>query len=663
MTAQCLQPTIPFNDDEVTQGYFARIGHFQTGADAARFCRFFDLARADFRDGNSQCIEVIAAKSGESSSRLQHNAIQQDAGDILMLRGERLGLPIVRRVSVRFCPRCLMADEDRAPSLGRAAWRFRWSWLLKPVVACHVHNIALVTVPAKDPVNAFDLQKLSAQSHLDLAPQENPEPLTPGTLQRYVLTRLSGQERANPWLDGQDVAQGVRACEMVGSLVTAGPTADIMSYTEVDWARVGSAGFDICSRGPAAIRDALSKVRLDAGCRSGRTGPQAAFGQLFNWLKKTERSGDEGPIRDVVREAIIENFSIGPSELVLGEIVERRKVHSVNSLTNATGLTRYRLYRIMRKARMIPDEDNDAALNQRVFPAQEAEMMIARIQNSIPQNRIQGVLGCSKTHAQQLVRSGLISSVVPMTEGDVGLTRGDFNLDDLSVFLDSVCASAQIIADEADGLVDLTHAARGRSSTAEIIGWQVAGKLKETGLLKGVKRFDHLRFRLPEIRQLVDVSRGHDLQRLTVVARILGTNLGAVKLLISKKRSGPWLAAAPAKMTRELPGTAYVSSTEIERFKERYITLGLVGRTFGMKHRIARTVVEAHGIEPVIDPNWLGARVYLRADIDAQAENLFQVSAEKFAARPEAVTAPETASFDAKKAKDTYSGETDGSFR
>ncbi|WP_262386641.1 hypothetical protein [Roseobacter fucihabitans] len=73
MTAQWLQPTIPFNDDEVTQGYFARIGHFQTGVDAGRLCRFFDLARADFRDGNNQCVEVIAATSGESSSRLEHN--------------------------------------------------------------------------------------------------------------------------------------------------------------------------------------------------------------------------------------------------------------------------------------------------------------------------------------------------------------------------------------------------------------------------------------------------------------------------------------------------------------------------------------------------------------------------------------------------------------
>lgn len=250
-----------------------------------------------------------------------------------------------------------------------------------------------------------------------------------------------------------------------------------------------------------------------------------------------------------------------------------------------------------------------------------------------------------------------------MTEGDVGLTRGDFNLDDLSEFLDSVCAGTQFTTVEADSFVDLTHVARGRSSTAEITGWQAAGKLKETGLLNGFKRLDHLRFRLSEIRQLVDVSRRHDRHHLTAVAQILGTNLGAVKLLISRKRGWPWLAAAPAKMSSDLRGTVYVSSTEIKRFKERYTTIGLFGRSSGLNHRSARTVIESSGVKPVINPDWLGARVYLRSDVDAQANNLLQVSAKKFASKPNARTAPKTAACDGKKAKNTDSGETDGSFR
>ena len=271
-----LQPVIPFYNDELTQGYFARIGYFQAGVDVGRVCRFFDLARADFHSGNNKCIEVVAAISGEDAGRLKRNGIQKLSDNTLMLRGETLGLPVVRRVTTQFCPRCLAADQEADPSLGSAAWRFRWSWLLKPVVVCPDHNIALVSVPAKDPVAAFDLRKLSAQNHLDLAPFEDLDPLSPGPLQRYVMSRIADDVRASPWLDEQGIAAVVRTCETVGSLICDGPTAEINSYSELDRARVGSAGFDVCSRGSSAILEALSEVRLGAGRRSGRTGPQAA---------------------------------------------------------------------------------------------------------------------------------------------------------------------------------------------------------------------------------------------------------------------------------------------------------------------------------------------------------------------------------------------------
>lgn len=58
------------------------------------------------------------------------------------------------------------------------------------------------------------------------------------------------------------------------------------------------------------------------------------------------------------------SFAIGPGETVLGQIVEHRHVHSVNSLKAATGLNPKRLYRLMLKAGMIPADTNDEALNQ-----------------------------------------------------------------------------------------------------------------------------------------------------------------------------------------------------------------------------------------------------------------------------------------------------------
>ena len=121
-------------------------------------------------------------------------------------------------------------------------------------------------------------------------------------------------------------------------------------------------------------------------------------------------------------------------EVILGHEITERRVHSVNSLVSKTGINRFRLYRLMRKTGLIPETADEAAFNQWVFPAEDGERLIARILNSVPQNKVQHVLGCSKTHAEQLSLHGLITSIVPISEGQVGQTQGYFNHNDLDDF-------------------------------------------------------------------------------------------------------------------------------------------------------------------------------------------------------------------------------------
>lgn len=659
--SRVFQPVIPFHDDELTQGYFARIGYFQAGVDVGTFCRFFDLLRTDFKTGNNRCIEAIAAISGQSADRLGQNAIQALPDGNLMLKGEILGLPIVRRVTAQFCPHCLAADEEAEPALGRAAWRFRWTWLLKPVVACPVHNLALVSLPAKDPVAAFDLRKLSAQNHLDIAPIEDIDPLSPGSLQRYVISRIADNAPTHPWLDRQRISGVVKICETLGSLICDGPSAEIKSYTELERARVGSSGFDVCSRGPAAILEALSEVRHGSGCRSGRTGPQAVFGNLYRWVKQTGREIDARPFRDLVRQSIIENFAVGPGDVVLGQVVDQRRVHSVNSLANTTGLNRFRLYRVMRKTGMISEDVSGAALNQFVFSADQAERLIAQIKNATPLNQVHHILGCSVTHVENLVRGGFISSIVPMDEGDVGLTRGDFNIADLSEFLDDVCIGTNAVECEVDGFLNLSRAARGRSTTAQIIGWQVDGSLQRTRLMGGIKRLDNLRFCLAEIRDLIDQTRGPDMHRLKSVIRILGISNAACRRLISEQGGGPWLFPALEKASNGHREAICISTAELERFKDKYVTSALLGRELRSNFWAVQKVLHENNVQPVIDPDWLGAKVYLRADIDAHKSELLRILTKDVMTLTSSKFDVEIPYLRARSSKNGESGESDGS--
>jgi hypothetical protein len=402
---------------------------------------------------------------------------------------------------------------------------------------------------------------------------------------------------------------------MLGALIVEGPNAQVINYSEEDWARVGDVGFEVCSSGKDAILDLFGRLRVSGGRTSGRAGPQAAYGFVFNWLNYATRARDSGLFRDILRESIVENFAVGPGEVILGQEITQRRVHSVNSLSNATGINRWRLYRLMRKARMIPETADGAAFNQWVFPAEEGERLVARVENSVPLNKIQHVLGCSKTQAELIAQHGLITSVTPIADDEIGQTQGQFNLDDLAQFKDEVFRKTQDSVAETKDFVSLTAAVAGKSSTVEILQWYLSGQLCGTRLLKGIRRLDHLRFDRAAILSLAKDRRGPDLNRITVVAAILGIAPKSVKKMLENRMGGPWLSTASASATTGLQGKAYVSTAEIERFLAEYITLALIARQLGRHSTSVLRELQEVGIVPTIDAAYLGTRIYRRSDV------------------------------------------------
>jgi len=135
--------------------------------------------------------------------------------------------------------------------------------------------------------------------------------------------------------------------------------------------------------------------------------------------------------------------------------------------------------------------------------------------------------------------------------------------------------------------------------------------------MNGVRRLDHLRFDRQVILLLAKDRRGPDLNRVTLVATILGISPKSVKKLLQAKRGGPRLSPAPASAIADLQGTAYVSTDEIERFLAEYITLALVARQVGRHSKSVQKELKMAGVVPVMEAFSLGARIYRRADVAA----------------------------------------------
>jgi hypothetical protein len=129
---------------------------------------------------------------------------------------------------------------------------------------------------------------------------------------------------------------------------------------------------------------------------------------MFHWLKKNKFGQEAEPMRDALREAIVNNFPIGPGETVLGKEIIERRVHNVNSLSDATGLSRFKVTQIARKVGLIPEGQQNGVANQWPIPAKRGEQLILRLSEMVPSWEIQKILSCTVTQADAIRAAKLI---------------------------------------------------------------------------------------------------------------------------------------------------------------------------------------------------------------------------------------------------------------
>jgi len=598
------------------------MGYFHANVTLSSFVHHLELNRFDVIKGRQNFIEILAASSGTPVDVIEENAIREVAARKFKLIGQTEEVPAVRRSSVSVCPQCLSEDMLGARELGQGAMWLRSHWFFRPIMTCEFHECDLVELYADDSLFVFDVPVLFNRNDFDLAEAcsvaKNNETL--GGFQVYTMLRLRGDERTSAWLDAQSIGQGGKACEMLGSLIMDGPDATTDALTPKEWTKRRDLGFEICSEGADTIKAELTRIRRNSGRRSGRTGPQAVFGQMYRWLRVGPRAPDRGPTRDVMREVIIENFAVGEGEIVLGEVVRKRKVHSYNSLRKKVGLNSDRFKKLLFKADMIPDNASNEALNQLVFPAEEAERFVGRISNSVPRNEVKDVLGCSLTQAIKIVSGGFVASMVHLKDEDFGDTVGAFNRDDLEEFLDRLSLNTCEVSHECEGFLSLTKVTQGRTLTVDVIRWQLNGDLVQTRRIQGLHRLDMFRFSHEEVRRLRPSLPKRELIRASIAAEILSVDVKGVYRLVSSQSGEPLLKQASERECEGLRGKLYVSYSEIEKFKEKYMTVGLAAKALGLPHISALRVLKKDSIMPVRDPNEFGMKVFRRCDVAKLAD-------------------------------------------
>lgn len=422
-----LSPTLPFVEDETAMSWAARLAAFHTGGPVAPFLNDFGIVLADARPFLTPGhIDRLCAAAGNNADPVHANnpfslGHVEGVGKQAYRLGSEVFSPSFKvAAGLRFCPACLIEDSDPALPLGSAR-RHRLTWTFAPVRTCPVHHIPLKYKATEARYNRHPtLREIVSESDHCLCRMSSISPSRqPSALQNYVINRLNGA--CGPtWLDGQSIEQAWRSTEYLGAaLIDRSRKAD--SLSEDDWDEAGRLGWTIASRGAAAISEAVEGLLVSGGAKDAvQPRYRAAFGLLHKWLAPHRPVKDPGPIADIVRTKVLENFSVHPGEELYGKVVEDPPLTSISTLAHHARIASTKLQRRLLDRGLITEAEATLSCASTAVDWRLAGFVVEEMIWGAPPAKVADDLDVSESLVNALVDCGVLGVV-----GSDGATSPD----------------------------------------------------------------------------------------------------------------------------------------------------------------------------------------------------------------------------------------------
>ncbi|APX12421.1 TniQ family protein [Tateyamaria omphalii] len=405
-----LFPKIAFHTGETPMSWASRQAAFHTGGRVVPFLNDLGIPAADLARAKLEAVETLCAKAGEDPAGVVHNSIVAVGHRHFQMRGEEFSAEFTTGPVTRFCPLCIAEDVDGCEHPSEAM-RHRVQWRLAPYRTCPKHNL---------PMSDIRMGKWSDMLHeLQAMPEALAEQLEvaktrarrePSPLQTYIERRLAG-ETGPVFLDDQRVDQVCRASEMLGGLLHYGPSKKATDMTEDMWDAASRTGWSLLEGGPDAIRAVLAETLTSCLRQNGHPSPRSAFGMLYGWLFSSRLTKDPGPIRDLVRDVIIEHVPLVPGQMLLGKPVAHPRLSSITSIAKAEGLHSKTLANVLRVAGLIGDEEGQKSARNVVADYAKAKVLIDRAKRAVPVTQVPDMLSASRPIVAELISLGQLKRI------------------------------------------------------------------------------------------------------------------------------------------------------------------------------------------------------------------------------------------------------------
>ncbi|PZX10954.1 TniQ protein [Palleronia aestuarii] len=330
--------SVTSHEDETFTSLLSRIAARNGAADLSDFRTDIGVRQEDILRPDAEALSALAIGAGVPDHPSLHRTPMMNADGQFVLGHARMTKSDLIRFRIRICLKCIRADKRRDRRFGPYQ---RFSWLLADVHACAEHSCLLEDITeASGTAGKLDFHRAVANTDPNILVRLGSKvfPLH-RDLETYLVGRVLGHA-TNPFLDGLEYRVVASTARSLGCLVRFGPKTALSGLTPRDQRIAGHDGFQILSGGPTAIHDALEGIRMSKPLAA--TKHRMRFGTFFDSLRNRDDTA-YAPIKDLVRDYILETFPVPEGTEVLGVTCRKQRRHTLATGAASIDMNRARL--------------------------------------------------------------------------------------------------------------------------------------------------------------------------------------------------------------------------------------------------------------------------------------------------------------------------------
>lgn len=609
-----LLPKLEALPGESMTSYLNRVARFHGNVPLTKFLDMIELPRHEILAPGPNTIERVSRLTGANVARLERMTFLHNGQRRRSIGGQLVQAEFVDTGARRFCPRCLLEDlASGSPSDGMPVGRIVWQ--IKATQVCHRHNLVL----KRRSINAYPDRFKNLPEFIDSEAEldrlaASAETCEVSALQDYMMKRIAGVKGPD-WLDDQPLDVAIRACELLGMHLIGQPGADLEKLAPIQRIAAQVEGYEYAKAGSAGLLKAF-QVIYDQHVESGRIGGVTkAFGSLYQWPYLSKPNEDPNSFRTLLRKFVLEHFAVPEGVIVLGEPVDRQRMHTTHSLAGKARVQVEALRIALVNAGLIADVKG-RSLHYQVFDARAGESVAERMRTSISTKRLEKFLNCTRGQAEQLTRSGTIPRLVPVGEACSGVLT-NVAREDAEAFLAKLMGNAVKVSRPSKGYLDIAGAAEALHRPAlDIVVAILDGVLERIEACQPRRKFKSLHVHPEDVRRAMSYNPPAGFMTVDQASGKLGLPPESIYALsaLGDADGKPFFSehffsnsgSAQQRM---------IAAEEVAEFSTRYITLKEYSEMMGIGSRSASMKLTIEGISPIAPREVVLRAIYVRQEV------------------------------------------------